>query len=48
MVVDVANDVASAALDEEDLPGDGVFRLDPERADDLGRRLSRPVTSVWT
>jgi hypothetical protein len=39
VVVDVANDIASAALDEETFRADGVFRLDPERADDLGRRL---------
>jgi hypothetical protein len=39
LAVDVANDVATAALDEDAFRADGVFQLDPERADELGRSL---------
>ena len=39
VAVDVANDLASAALDEAAFRADGIFRLDPDRADDLGRSL---------
>ena len=39
LAVDVANDLATAALDEEAFRSDGTFQLDPDRADDLGRRL---------
>jgi hypothetical protein len=37
LAVDVANDVATAALDEGAFRADGVYRLDPERAEVLGR-----------
>ena len=36
LAVDVANDLATAALDEEAFRRDGEFRLDPDRAADLG------------
>ena len=36
LAVDVANDLATAALDEEAFRSDGEFRLDPERAEQLG------------
>ena len=39
IAVDVANDVAGAALDEAAFRSDGRFRLDPDRADELGRAL---------
>jgi hypothetical protein len=41
LAVDVANDVATAALDEQGFRSDGVFRLDPERATRLGVDLVR-------
>ena len=37
LAVDVANDLATAALDEAAFRSDGIYRLDPDRADDLGR-----------
>jgi hypothetical protein len=39
LAVDVANDLATAALDEEALRSGEGFRLDPERADDLALDL---------
>lgn len=39
VAVDVANDLATAALDEEGFRADGRFELDPARADALGRSL---------
>ena len=39
LAVDVANDLATAALDEEALRSDGIYQLDPDRADALGREL---------
>lgn len=39
LAVDVANDLAAAALDEAAFRADGRFRLDPDRADELGRAL---------
>lgn len=39
LAVDVANDLATAALDEAAFRADGRFRLDPDRADELGRAL---------
>ena len=36
LAVDVANDLAAAALDEEGFRSDGALRLDPERAAQLG------------
>lgn len=39
VAVDVANDLATAALDEAAFRADGRFRLDPDRADELGRAL---------
>jgi hypothetical protein len=39
LAVDVANDLATAALDEEGFRGDGEFRLDPARAEQLGAAL---------
>lgn len=36
LAVDVANDIATAALDEDVFRRDGSFRLDPDRADELG------------
>ncbi|MEQ1788284.1 MAG: hypothetical protein ABL966_14625 [Acidimicrobiales bacterium] len=39
LAIDVANDVATAALDEGAFRRDGVFRLDPDRADALGVEL---------
>jgi hypothetical protein len=35
LAVDVANDLATAALDEAAFRADGTYRLDPERADAL-------------
>lgn len=35
LAVDVANDLATAALDEASFRADGSYRLDPERAEDL-------------
>jgi Flp pilus assembly protein TadG len=37
LAVDVANDLATAALDEAAFRTDGTYRIDPERADELGR-----------
>lgn len=39
VAVDVANDLASVAFDEGRFRRDGTFELDPDRADELGRRL---------
>lgn len=39
VAVDVANDVATAALDEEAFRADGRYQLDPDRAAELGRTL---------
>ncbi len=39
IAADVANDLASVALDEQAFRADGGFRLDPERAQDVGRGL---------
>lgn len=39
LAIDVANDVATAALDEDAFRSDGVFRLDPDRAEELGAGL---------
>jgi hypothetical protein len=39
LAVDVANDVATAALDEGAFRADGEFRLDPERAGRLAVEL---------
>jgi hypothetical protein len=36
LAVDVANDLATAALDEAAFRSDGTYRLDPDRADELG------------
>ena len=36
LAVDVANDLATAALDEEGFRADGEFTLDPTRAEQLG------------
>ena len=41
LAVDVANDVATAALDEEAFRRDGEFVLDPDRADRARRRPRR-------
>jgi hypothetical protein len=41
LAVDVANDLATAALDEEGFRRDGEFVLDPERATQLGGDLVR-------
>jgi hypothetical protein len=35
LAVDLANDLATASLDEASFRADGEFRLDPERAEDL-------------
>jgi len=40
LAVDVANDLVTAALDEEAFRSDGVYRLDPVRAGDLGHALA--------
>lgn len=39
VAVDVANDLASVAFDEEVFRRDGTFRLDPDRAADIGTSL---------
>lgn len=39
LAVDVANDLATAAIDEEAFRADGRYRLDPQRADELGVQL---------
>ena len=41
LAVDVANDLATAALDEEAFRAEGAYRLDPSRADELGDALVR-------
>ncbi len=38
--VDLANDVVTLALDEEELRRTGVYRLDPELAAEVGQRLA--------
>lgn len=37
VAVDIANDLASAAFDEEQFRATGAFELDPGRAESLGR-----------
>ncbi|MFL6204628.1 MAG: hypothetical protein ACJ739_04700 [Acidimicrobiales bacterium] len=37
LAVDVANDLATAALDEAAFRADGTYRIDPDRADELGQ-----------
>ena len=37
LAVDVANDLATAALDEAAFRADGTYRLDPDRAEALAR-----------
>jgi hypothetical protein len=39
LAVDVANDLATAALDEEAFRADGRYRLDPSRAEELADSL---------
>ena len=39
LAVDVANDLATAVLDEEAFRADGTYRLDPNRADELAGAL---------
>lgn len=39
LAVDVANDLATWAFDEDAFRADGRFQLDADRADDLGRTL---------
>lgn len=39
VAADVANDLASVALDVPTFRATGVFELDPDRADELGRSL---------
>ena len=39
LAVDVANDLATAALDEAAFRTDGSYRLDADRADELGRAI---------
>lgn len=39
VAVDLANDLASAALDETAFRASGLFELDPERAEDLAASL---------
>lgn len=39
IAVDVANDLASVAFDEEVFRRDGTFQLDPDRAVDIGTSL---------
>ena len=41
LAVDVANDLATAALDEDAFRADGAYRLDPGRADELADALVR-------
>jgi hypothetical protein len=41
VAVAVANDLATAALDQEALRGDGTYRLDQARADDLAPEMLR-------
>lgn len=36
---DVANDLATQAIDEAEFRATGEFRLDPDRADEIGRAL---------
>ena len=40
VAVDLANDLATAALDQAAFRADGVYRLDPERAEELGASLA--------
>lgn len=40
LAVDVANDLATAAFDEQGFRVDGEFRLDPARAEELGAALA--------
>jgi hypothetical protein len=40
VAVDVANDVASAAFDEQAFRSSGAFELDADRADELGRSFA--------
>jgi hypothetical protein len=39
LAVDVANDLATAALDEGAFRSDGRYRLDPDRADELAETM---------
>ena len=39
LAVDVANDLATAALDEGAFRSDGTYRLDPDRADQLAETM---------
>lgn len=39
VAVDVANDLAGLALDEDAFRSDGVIRLDPDLAEDMGREV---------
>ena len=39
VAADVANDLATVALDVPTFRGTGTFELDPDRADELGRSL---------
>ena len=41
LAVDVANDLATAALDEDAFRADGTYRLDPSRAEELADSLVR-------
>ena len=41
LAVDVANDLATAALDEDAFRADGSYRLDPDRADELADAMVR-------
>ena len=40
VAVDLANDLATAALDQAAFRADGVYSLDPERAEELGASLA--------
>jgi len=46
LAVDVANDLATAALDEAAFRADGTYRLDPGQAEALGDDLVR-ASDVW-
>lgn len=46
LAVDVANDLATAALDEAAFRADGIYRLDPDLADSLGRSFVR-ASDLW-
>ncbi len=41
VAADVANDLATSALDEAAFRSTGIYQLDPDRADELGARLVR-------